>query len=81
MTMTMISDSFVGSCKQEPHPRRARRVMWSVGTWGVSELHQECAKRSEGGEQGTSHSVERSAMKQRYAKVLAAAALPFAREV
>lgn len=49
--------------------------------WGVSELHQECAKHSEGGEQGTSHSVERSVMKQRYAKVSVAAALPFAREV
>lgn len=81
MTTTTISDSFVGSCLQEPHPRRARRVVWSVRTWEVSEPHQECAKRSEGGEQGMCHSVERSAVKQRCAKVLAVAVLPFAREV
>lgn len=55
--------------------------MWSVRTWRVSELHQECAKCSEGRERGRCHFVERSAVRQRYVKFLAATTLPFAREV
>ena len=80
--MMMISDSFVGSCKQEPHPSRARRAVWFGATRGeVRAKSRGCGKYSEGKTQGTHHFVEKPRVKQRYAYVLAATAPPFAREI